>query len=192
MDGLNCFLKNIWFYDRANITYVKRFIFTMQNKVNFINFFLTMSLNIKIKEKLLATCIEIKEESQASTLAAMNDAQQSANEYGAPRDRYDSFRAQMMRRRDMLAQQQAIVEVELRFLRQINPESRCTKVESGALVKLSTQTLYILLGIGKLEIDEGTFYIVSPVVPLVTAMKDLKEGDSFTFRGKTLKILEIS
>ncbi len=151
-----------------------------------------MSLNIKVKETLLAKCIEIKEESQASTLAAMNDAQQSANEYGAPRDRYDSFRAQMMRRRDMLAQQQAVVEEELRFLRQINPESICSNVESGALVKLNTQTLYILLGIGKLEIDEGTFYIVSPIVPLVTAMKDLKKGDSFTFRGKTLKILEIS
>jgi len=151
----------------------------------------TMSLNIKVKEKLLAKCIEIKEESKASTLAAMNDAQQSANEYGAPRDRYDSFRAQMMRRRDMLAQQLSVVEEELRFLMQINPQIICSTVESGALVKLNTQTLYVLVGIGKLVIDDETFYVVSPVVPLVTAMKDLKKGDSFTFRGTNMKILEI-
>jgi hypothetical protein len=151
----------------------------------------TMSLNIKVKEKLLAKCIEIKEESKASTLAAMNDAQQSANEYGAPRDRYDSFRAQMMRRRDMLAQQLSVVEEELRFLMQINPQIICSTVESGALVKLNTQTLYVLVGIGKLVIDDETFYVVSPVVPLVTAMKDLKKGDSFTFRGTDMKILEI-
>ncbi len=150
-----------------------------------------MSLNIKVKEKLLAKCIEIKEESKASTLAAMNDAQQSANEYGAPRDRYDSFRAQMMRKRDMLAQQLAVVEEELRFLKQIKPGIILTQVESGALVKLDKQTLYVLLGIGKLEIAEGTFYVVSPVVPLVTAMKDLKKGDSFNFRGTTIKIVEI-
>lgn len=150
-----------------------------------------MSLNIKIKEKLLAKCIEIKEESEANTLAAMNDAQQSANEYGAPRDRYDSFRAQMMRKRDMLAQQLSAVEEELRFLRQIKAGSTLTKVEAGALVELNTQTLYIMVGIGKLVIDDETFYVVSPVVPLVAAMKDLKKGDSFIFRGTTMKIMDI-
>lgn len=133
----------------------------------------------------------MKEESEAHTLAAMNDAQQSANEYGAPRDRYDSFRAQMMRKRDMLAQQLSAVEEELRFLRQIKPETISIKVEAGAMVELNTQTLYVLAGIGKIVIDDETIYVVSPVVPLVIAMKDLKKGDSFTFRGTTLKILEI-
>jgi len=150
-----------------------------------------MSLDIKVKEKLLAKCIVLKEESEANTLAAMNDAQQSANEYGAPRDRYDSFRAQMMRKRDMLAQQLSVVEEELRFLRQINPGSISKKVEAGALVELNTQTLYVLVGIGKLMIDNETFYVVSPVVPLVAAMRNMKKGDSFTFRGLTMKIIEI-
>ncbi len=150
-----------------------------------------MPLDIKLKEKLLAKCIAIKEESEASTLAAMNDAQQSANEYGAPRDRYDSFRAQMMRKRDMLAQQLSVVEEELRFLRQIKPGSISKKVESGALVELNTQTLYVLVGIGKLIIDNETFYVVSPVVPLVAAMRNMKKGESFSFRGVTLKIIEI-
>ncbi len=150
-----------------------------------------MSLDIKIKEQLLAKCIEIKEESETNTLAAMNDAQQSANEYGAPRDRYDSFRAQMMRKRDMLAQQLSAVKEEIRFLRQIKAGSKSIKVETGALVELNTQSLYILAGIGKLVIDGKTFYVVSPVVPLVEAMKDLKKGDSFTFRGTTMNILEI-
>lgn len=150
-----------------------------------------MLLNNNIKEKLLARCIEIKEESKANTLAAMNDTQQSANEYGAPKDRYDSFRAQLMRRRDMLAQQLAVVEEEISYLRQIKPGNFCTKVEPGALVVLNSQTLYILVGIGKIEIENKIFYAVSPVVPLVMAMKDLKQGNSFNFRGTTMKIMEI-
>lgn len=150
-----------------------------------------MSLNISIKEKLLSKCIELKEESEANILAAMNDAQQSANEYGAPRDRYDSFRAQLMRKRDMLAQQLAAVDEELRYLRQIKTDVILTKVEAGALVRLDSQTLYILAGIGKILIDNETYYIVSPVVPLVLAMKNLKQGDSFNFRGTTMKIVEI-
>ena len=150
-----------------------------------------MPLDIAVKEKLLAKCIEIKEESEVNVLAAMNDAQQSANEYGAPKDRYDSFRAQLMRKRDMLAQQLSVLEEELRYLRQIKPGSISTKVEAGALVKLDSQALYILAGIGKILLEDETFYVVSPVVPLVAAMQNLKAGDSFAFRGTSMKILEI-
>lgn len=150
-----------------------------------------MKADIVLKEKLLARCIELKEESEANTLAAMNDAQQSANEYGPPKDRYDSFRAQLMRKRDMLAQQLAAVEEELRFLRQFKQGSVSTKVELGALVVLESQILYILAGIGKIEIEGKTVYVVSPVVPLVTAMNGLRKGDSFQFRGTTMKIVDI-
>jgi hypothetical protein len=150
-----------------------------------------MSLNINTKERLLARCIEIKEESVANIQAAMEDAQQSANEYGAPKDRYDSFRAQLMRKRDMLAQQLSQVEEELRFLRQVKPAVASTKVEHGALVVLNSQILYVLIGLGKVIIDENTVYVVSPVVPLVEAMKNLKPGNSFSFRGQTMMIKEI-
>ena len=150
-----------------------------------------MELNTSIKEKLLARCIELKEESKSNTLAAMNDAQQSANEYGAPKDRYDSFRAQLMRKRDMLAQQLAAVEEELRHLMQMKASNISVKVEAGALVTLESQTLYILAGLGKVILDEKTYYVVSPIVPLVTAMKGLKKGDSFNFRGTGMKILDI-
>jgi hypothetical protein len=175
----------------ANIVFVKTIIFTSLQQCKYIFNSVSMLPDSKIKEKLLVKCIEIKEESKANTLAAMNDAQQSANEYGAPRDRYDSFRAQLMRKRDMLAQQLAVVEDEIRFLRQVKPGSISTKVEAGALVMLESQTLFILTGIGKLVIDNTAYYVVSPVVPLVLAMKDHKKGDSFNFRGTNMKILEI-
>ncbi len=150
-----------------------------------------MKADISLKEKLLVRCIELKEESETHILAAMNDAQQSANEYGPPKDRYDSFRAQLMRKRDMLAQQLAGIEEELRFLRQFKPGSVSTKVELGALVVLELQLLFIMAGIGKVEIEGESVYVVSPVVPLVAAMNGLKKGDSFIFRGNTMKIVNI-
>lgn len=150
-----------------------------------------MAIDIKLKEKLLARCIELKKESESNILAAMDDAQQSANEYGAPKDRYDSFRAQLMRKRDMLAQQYAVIEEELRFLRQVKSDSKADKVDLGALVVLNSQVLFIIVGIGKVEIEGQSIYVVSPVVPLVTAMKNLKKGDSFNFRGTVMRILEI-
>ncbi len=150
-----------------------------------------MPTDISIKKRLLEKSIEIKEESKAHSLSAMADAQKAANEYGPARDRYDSFRTQVMRKRDMLAQQLAVVEEELRFLHQINLDKPSTKIESGAMVVLDKQTIFILLGIGKIEMDGNDYYVISPVVPLATAMKELKAGDSFKFRGKSMKILEV-
>lgn len=150
-----------------------------------------MTVNITLKEKLLAKCISLKEESEATTIAAMNDAQQSANEYGAPKDRYDSFRAQLMRKRDMLAQQLAALQEELRFLRQFKLCNISNQFELGSLVVLESQILVILTGIGKVEIENKTIYVVSPIVPLVTAMQGLKKGESFVFRGVQMKIVDL-
>lgn len=143
-----------------------------------------------LKNKIVAHCIHLKEDSEASTLAAINDAQLSANEYGAPKDRYDSFRAQLMRKRDMLAQQLAVIEEELRFLRQFKT-GISKKAELGAMVVLESQTLFILTGTGKIEIDGKIIYVVSPVVPLVTAMNGKKKGETFVFRGAEMKIIDL-
>ena len=150
-----------------------------------------MLLSISLKGKLHRKSIEVKEESASLLVTAIEEAQQNANEYGQPKDRYDSFRAQLLRKRDMLAQQLAVIQDEIHVLHQIKPEHVSTKVEPGALVMLNSQTLYILVGIGKMILEGDTFYIVSPVVPIITAMKDMKKGDSFTFRGTTMTILDI-
>jgi hypothetical protein len=150
-----------------------------------------MPISPGLKQSLLLKCIALKEESESNILAAMEDAQSAANEYGAPRDRYDSFRAQLMRKRDMLAQQLAVVEEELRHLRQIPKDKVCDRVEPGALVALDQQILFVIAGIGKMETDGITVYAVSPVVPLIQAMQGLKAGDSFNFRGTAMKIREI-
>ncbi len=150
-----------------------------------------MPTDPNIKEKLLAKCIELKEESEARLLTDMNEAEKSANEYGPARDRYDSFRPQLMRKRNMLAKQLSAIDEELRFLRQMKFDTQYTTAESGAMVVLNKQIIFILLGIGKVEIENKPYYVISPVVPLATAMKDCKVGDSFTFRGKSMKILEI-
>lgn len=150
-----------------------------------------MANTINIKEQLHARCISLKEETEANIMAAMEELQQSANDYGAPRDRYDSFRAQMMRKRDMLAQQLAVVKEDIRNLRQLKPGVVSDKVEFGALVKLDKETLYIVSGIGKMELDGVAYFVVSPVVPLVLAMQNLKAGDTFVFRGTRMEIREI-
>ena len=60
-------------------------------------------LNLKIK--LVEECKKQQLEIVGNLKNTINEAQQSANEYGPPKDRYDSFRMQLLRKKDMFSQQ---------------------------------------------------------------------------------------
>ena len=147
---------------------------------------------MEIKKKLLASCREQLESMARDFQQEMDEAQQSANEYGAPKDRYDAYRTQLLRKRDMFAQQLAKLSSQIDVLDRIDLSRKCSSVEFGALVITSNQKLFISTGLGKIEVDGETYYAVSAAVPIYKAMEGKKEGDEFVFNGKKIKILRIS
>jgi hypothetical protein len=147
--------------------------------------------NFEFKKELLAHCIRLKIVNAENISAAMKDAQQSANDYGSPKDRYDSFRTQMLAKRDMFAQQLQTIQSELLLLQRIDTSKHILAVGFGALVFLSDQIIFVAIGLGKVEFKGQNLFVVSLHVPLCQAMNGLKKGDSFYFRGKKMEILDI-
>lgn len=147
--------------------------------------------DLSFKQELLAFCIQLKVANVENLKAAMNDAQQSAIDYGSPKDRYDSFRTQMLAKRDMFAQQMQVAKAELQLLHKIDTEKPINKVGFGALVFLPDQVVFIASGLGKVEFKGRIYYVVSLQVPLSQAMKDMKKGDVIDFRGKKMEILDL-
>jgi hypothetical protein len=147
--------------------------------------------DLLFKQELLAYCIQLKVGNVENLKAAMNDAQQSAVDYGSPKDRYDSYRAQMLAKRDMFAQQMQTAQNELMILQRIDAAKPISKVGFGALVFLPDQIVFIAIGLGKVEFKGQTCYVVSLQVPLCQAMKDMKKGDVMEFRGRKMEILDI-
>jgi len=147
--------------------------------------------NFEFKKELLDHCISLKVANAENISAAIKDAQQSASEYGSPKDRYDSFREQMLAKRDMYAQQLQAVQSELALLRRIDATKVLNSVGFGALVFLPDQIVFIAVGLGKVEFKGRSCYVVSLRVPLCQVMNGLKKGDSFEFRGQKMKILDI-
>ena len=145
----------------------------------------------KIKKILLTECRHILEKTLENVESAMVDAQKQANEYGAPKDRYDPFRPQMMRKRDLYAQQTQRTIDDIVILERIAPESVNTNVSFGAVVKTTSQNLFISVGLGKIEVGEEVYYAISPAVPIFKTIQGLKKGDSYLFQGKTYKILDV-
>ena len=126
-----------------------------------------------------------------NAFTAMEDAQKSAIEYGAARDRYDSYRAQQMRKKDMFAQQyQKAVEQE-KLLNILLPEELKDEVEVGSVILLENQNIYVSIGLGRFQFEGQTWVAISARVPIFQSLKGLHKGDVLNFRGKQQQVLDV-
>ena len=143
-------------------------------------------LEIKIK---LLDLLQLQQEKVVKNFrTVISDAQKSANEYGAPKDRYDSYRMQLLRKKDMFAQQMTKALEQAEVLQKISIVKKMEKVAFGALVLTSKQNIFVSIGIGKVELEDEIYYAISPNVPFYKAMEGLQIGDVFEFRNETIKI----
>ena len=147
--------------------------------------------DLDLKKKLLSKCYEVQNEIVENVTFAMNEAQKSANEYGQPKDRYDSYRTQLLGKRDLFAKQLEKALRQLELLTKIDPGRVNEVVSFGTVVVTDDQILFVSVGLGKMEIDNKIFYAISPLVPFYDAMRGKKKGDEFVFRDRTIRILDV-
>jgi hypothetical protein len=143
------------------------------------------------KKRLLDACVAHQQEVLQQLEEVMKEAQESANEYGAPKDRYDAFRNQLMRRKDMYAKQYRNAQQQLDTINMISPDKIIDRVSFGAVVITDSQKVFIASGIGKITLDRTDYFVISPKVPFYKEIEGKAEGNSFSFRGKDGKILTV-
>jgi len=144
------------------------------------------------KQKLHAKCRKLVLETIEDLKAEIIDCQNTANDYGLAKDRYDSFRAQLLRKRDMFSQKLAKNNEQFSLLNRIDILKKQSKVEIGALVITKNQKFIISISLGKIELDGESYYAISPAVPIYKAIDGKRVGDEFEFNGQKNKILEIN
>jgi hypothetical protein len=143
------------------------------------------------KQKLLGLCKETQMKMVDSAKTAMNEAQHALGEYGPNKDRYDSFRDQLIGRRDMFAGQYQKALSDLNVIEKINCQELKDKVEFGAIIISDISRFIVAISSGKIEVDGMIYYAISPAVPLYKAMEGMKAGESFEFNGKRQTIKEL-
>ena len=143
------------------------------------------------KSDLLEACKNMQLETIDHLRSAMEEAQNAANEYGPPKDRYDSFRTQLLRKRDMYATQLNKANEQLDTLNKISPVKKYDRVEFGSLVLTDSQKLFVSIGLGKVEIEKDTIYAISPAVPIFKVMEGKREGDQYEFNNRKYTIRKI-
>ncbi len=145
----------------------------------------------EVKAKLLDRCIEQQSKIIWQLQQEITEAQNQANDYGQPKDRYDAFRTKLMRQIELYAGQLDKAQIVVNTLQKIDIDKTITKVEFGALVITNKQKLFISAGMGKVELDSNQYYAVSPHVPIFNALKGKIIGDEIVFNRLKLTIIDI-
>jgi len=145
---------------------------------------MTENNHIELKNRLVTECIKVQQKTVNSSKAAMDEAQQALNDYGPNKDRYDSFRDQLIGKRDMFSHQYSKAYSEFTVLNKINPKNINKIAEFGSVIITDACRFFISISAGKIELDGNTYYAISPMVPLFKVMEGKKKGDTFEFNGK--------
>jgi hypothetical protein len=151
--------------------------------------------NILLKKQLLDAARKKQLEIANDAKSAMNEAQESANEEkGSMEEKFESFRTQLQQDRDMYAKQFVEAKDKIEILSRISTQKINSSVDLGAVVITdANQKFFISISLGQLKIEDklSAYFAISTAAPIYEFMSGKKKGESFEFRGKMIKIIDL-
>ena len=147
--------------------------------------------NSLLRKQIYNKCLELHMDKIRHLESAMEEAEKMAHEYEQSSDDADSHKMELIGSRDMYAKQLQTEMDLLETLNKVDFNQDHRVVEFGSVVITDMQKVFISIGLGKVNVDNDTFYAISLQVPFYQAMKGLKKGDTFDFRGRKVKIIDL-
>lgn len=104
----------------------------------------------EIKKKLLDTCVQKHQKTAERLSAEMAEAYQNAEDYGTPEDWLDSYKSDMLKKRDACGIKLQNILDEIIILERIDPDTIIDKVAFGSVVITENQKLFISVSLERL------------------------------------------
>jgi transcription elongation GreA/GreB family factor len=144
------------------------------------------------KKKLLEYCLQVQHQRVNTAQDVITNAQESAKEEDpGSEEKFESFRTQMQQDQDMFAKQLNDAQIGLNALRKIEVEKDVTNIQLGSVVITESQILFISINIGQVKIEDKVCFAISTESPLFRAMVGKTKGETFNFRDKPVKIVDV-
>ena len=148
-------------------------------------------LTLEYKIKLIDYCTMQLQNKALELQQEIDEAMKISNDYGPPKDRYDGFKNQQMRKVEMLSAQLHLIQEDARIYLQIDKSQALKVVRQGALVETKDQLVFVATSLGKLDFEGRSIFVISPKVPFYEAIKGAKKESSVKFRDTTIEILDL-
>ena len=146
-----------------------------------------------LKTTLYQLCEGYVSQRISNAQQAISSAQESSNaeSKSTAGDKHDTSRAMMQLEVEQASRQLAEAEKLRDELKRIDAQKTYTTVVAGSLVQTSTGIYFVAIAAGKLEVDGQVYFAISVSSPIMQAMKGLKKGETFTFNGKQIPVLQV-
>lgn len=147
----------------------------------------------EIKKALLENCIEyVKERINTAELAlADNRAGLEDDSKSSAGDKYETSREivqQEVIRNELLLTEARTMEV---ILSKININQNFSTIQNGSLAITNHGRFFFAIAIGKVEVNNNDYFIISIGSPLGQTFRDKTAGEKVIFNGKTYQIKEV-
>lgn len=144
-----------------------------------------MDVLLKVKEQLYLKCAEYVSQRMQTVQIAIDAAGESGNDEtkSSAGDKHETGRAMMQLEQEKNGKQLQEVRELQKLFEKINPSHKINKVELGALVITDKQNFYISISAGKINVNNETYWALSPQAPIAKHLIGLSVGDKMEFNG---------
>lgn len=114
-------------------------------------------------------------------IRSTTDSRDTANKSSAG-DKHETSRAKIQTEIDNYSRQLELAINNLKIIEQIDSSKKYNIVAQGSLITTDKGVFLIAIGIGKLEIQSNTYFIISLLSPIGSLMKGMSKNETFSFR----------
>lgn len=152
-----------------------------------------MKIKPFIKQALHQRCLAIAEERILALQDIIRETQSAANNEtkSSSGDKHETGRAMAQLEIEKLTAQLRELQNIKQNLAQINPTVTGNKVVLGSLVYTNNGNFYIAASIGKVSLENDSFFAVSPASPIGKILLTKKEQENFSLNGNAYTILAV-
>lgn len=106
-------------------------------------------------------------------------------------DKHETFRAMIQLEREKLAQQRERNDQDIKTLDALKNKTTTVHIAPGALVNTSLASYFLAVPADAFSHNDKKIYCISPQSPIGQLLLGKKAGESFSFRGNSIKVLEV-
>lgn len=147
--------------------------------------------NKSLKNSLLDACIEKQQQMVQTAREYMISIQESALSERSNEEMTDSFTAQCQNEQSMYARRMHEATGVLTILERVKGVRKGHGIGFGSLVITDKMNFFVAASMGDFDLDGKKYFIISTQTPIFEAMEGKEPGDSFSFRGRNYKIIDV-
>ena len=147
-----------------------------------------------MKQALLEECGRMLQEQELKLKKHLESVQEARNNEtkSTAGDKFETGRAMMQAEEAKLSEQLGRLLMEKAQLEQLIRKTDFSEmVEVGSLVICEDYSYFIGLSLGKISIEKQTIFCLSSKAPIASSLIAKRPGETFSFNGKSQKILNV-